>query len=321
MQRHFRNLKKLYPNCKINIYLPNKYNEHRIFDDDLNITFSNNLFKFYLIENIYYDIYQALNSQKYDAVFIGSLPPDRIDVAIEVVNKGFNLFIEKPLSHNLDKVYKLQEIVEEKKLKCGIGFQMRFSSVIQKIKQMVESMEFRNIYRIEVNHCNSIYNWTKGRNLKKDFYILSDNYGGLLLNQAVHEIDYLTYLFGTHYPISAIYGNILGFEVEDTISIMSNLETVGACIPIIINLDFLSSIPRRDITIHGMNKTQTFNLMSNNFVEWNNLFVEEMKAFIGLLEGKKDERLATLEDGISSLEYVMDIKDNFGKINEKNNSS
>jgi len=43
--------------------------------------------------------------------------------------------------------------------------------------------------------------------------------------------------------------------------------------------------------------------------------MDEMKAFLNLLDDKKDSRLATLEDGIHSLEYCMDIKSNFTKIN------
>ena len=170
------------------------------------------------------------------------------------------------------------------------------------------------IYRIEVNHCNSISNWTKGRGDLKDFYALKKETGGGVLLSQIHEIDYLTYIFGKHYPISAIYGSWLNTEVEDNITILSNLEIDNSCVPIVINLDFLSSIPRRDITIYGTKKSQTFNLLTHTSVEWNNLFIKKMKAFIGLLEGRKDDRLATLEDGISSLEYVMDIKDNFIKI-------
>lgn len=312
-QRHFRNLKKLQSDCKINVYT-NKYKKHRIFDYSLSLSFSNNLFEFYNINNIFYNIEEALNAENYDAIFLCSLPPDRIDIAIETVKRGFNLFIEKPLSNNLVGVYKLKEIIENKKLNCSVGFQMRFHPIIQDIKQMLDNKEFGEIYRIEVNHCNSIYNWTKGRKDLKDFYALKKINGGGVINSQSHEIDYLNYLFGKHYPISAIYGNKLGYEVEDFITILSNLEIEGNCIPIVINLDFISSIPKREISIYGTKKAQSFNLLPSDSVDWNNLFIQEMEAFLGLLDGKKDSRLATLEDGISSLEYVMGIKDNFIKI-------
>ena len=110
-------------------------------------------------------------------------------------------------------------------------------------------------------------------------------------------------------PVSAIYGKWLNInsDVEDNITILSNLELNNNCVPIIINLDFLSKIPTRKITVYGTEKVETFDLLPKNSDEWNNLFLTEMKAFINLLDGKKDDRLATLEDGIRSLEYCGDI--------------
>ena len=312
-QRHFRNLKTLLPDCEIDVACSIQTN-YRIFDNELNISYTNDLKKVYNINEVYHDLDEALMN-KYDAGFVCSLPPERIDIAIDLAKQGINLFIEKPLSNNLDKVYKLQDIVEEKKIKCAIGFQMRFHPIIQKIKDMIDNEEFGGIYRIEVNHCNNIHNWCKGRDLK-DFYALKGSNGGGVLLSQIHEIDYSFYLFGKHYPISAIYGSMLGFEVEDHISIMSVLDIGERCGLININLDFLSKIPIRKITIYGMDKIETFDLMDKSII-WNNLFVNEISTFIdylGLHDGKS-QQLATLEDGIASLTYIMDIKNNFKKVN------
>lgn len=320
-QRHFRNLKKLLPDCKIDIYTEAK-DKYRIFDDRLNISFTNSLFEFYPIDTIFYgsELDEAIYGKDYDAVFICTLPPKRIDIAIKCAMEGLNLFIEKPLSNNIDEVYKLQNIVEDKNLKCAMGFQMRFSPIIEEIKQMVDDNIFGDIYRIEVNHCNNIRKWTKGRDLNNFYALKEANAGGVLLSQ-IHEIDYLTYIFGKHYPIAAIYGNWLNIsEVEDNITILSNLEK-NYCIPITINLDFISTIPRRTITIYGLQKTQTFDLIPINTDKWNELFVNEMLAFIYYLNGDRGCKLAKLEDGITSLEYCMDIKNNFMKVNYENKSS
>ena len=305
-QRYFRNIKEILPESSIDVCCSKK-EEYRIFDNNLNITFSDSPLDIYPINNFYHDLREALIT-KYDAVFVCSLPPERIEIAIQCAEEGNNIFIEKPLSHNLDKVCELQGIIEENKIKSGLGFQMRFHPILNKLKEMVDSNEFGNIYRIEVNHCNSIYNWSQGRNLA-NFYPLKENQGGGVLFSQIHEIDYLTWVFGYHYPVSAIYGKWLNInsDVEDNITILSNLELNNNCVPIIINLDFLSKIPTRKITVYGTEKVETFDLLPKNSDEWNNLFLTEMKAFINLLDGKKDDRLATLEDGIRSLEYCGDI--------------
>src|SRR3989304_633786 len=113
-QRHFRNLKKLLPDCLIDVVCSKK-ERYRIFNNDLNISYVYNLRRIYNINNIYHNLDEAL-SNKYDAVFICSLPPNRVDIAIECAEEGLNLFIEKPLSNNLDKVYKLQGTIEKNKV-------------------------------------------------------------------------------------------------------------------------------------------------------------------------------------------------------------
>jgi len=144
---------------------------------------------------------------------------------------------------------------------------------------------------------------------------LKNEAGGGVLNSQSHEIDYLTWIFGQQYPISAIYSNRLGYGVEDNITILSSLELDNKCIPIIINLDFLLKVPTRKITVYGIEKIETFDLLPNNSDDWNDLFYREMEAFIGLINGKKQLNLATLEDGIQSLVYVYDIKSNFHQNN------
>ena len=324
-QRHFRNFKILIPDCLIDVVCSKK-EQYRIFDNDLNISYVYNLRTVYNINNIYHDLDEALLN-KYDAIFIGALPPERVDIAIKAAEKGIPLFIEKPLSNNLDKVYKLQEIVEDNNLKCTMGFQMRFHLLLNKLKEKVDNNKFGKIYRIEVHHCNSIYNWTNDRDLNNFYALKEKNGGGVLLSQ-IHEVDYLTWIFGKLYPVAAIYGqylNIPNSDVEDNITILSNLELTNVCIPVIINLDFLSKVPKRTIKVYGTENFIEIDLIEGSYkvcgfvgistMSWNDLFYSEMEAFIGLLNGEKQENLATLEDGIHSLEYCMDIKNNFTKIN------
>ncbi len=311
-QRHFRNLKTLLPDCVIDMYCSEHPEGYRIFDNYLNNTHSKNIRDFYDINNIYHVLEFAL-VDKYDAVFICSLPPERIDIAIKAAKLGNNLFIEKPLSNDTENIYKLQEIVEDKGLECAIGYQMRFHPAIKHIKKNIENYEYGRIYRVEINHCNSIDNWTKGRDLY-NFYALDNKSGGGVILSQIHEIDYSFWLFGKHYPISAIYGNLLGYDVEDYISIMSNIEDERYCFPVNINLDFLSKEPKRDIAIYGTEKTESFDLLDTFPLSWNDLFLEEMRAFIGSLYSQWQQPLAKLEDGISSLEFCMDVKNNFTDI-------
>lgn len=324
-QRHYRNLRKLLSDSVINVYT-HKYEKHRIFDNNLHITYTDNLKSVYDINNIFYNIDDALNACEYDAVVICTLPPDRLDIAIKSAIKGFNLFIEKPLSANidnsLDKISELSNTVKHNKIKVAIGYQMRFHPIMQHIKKCIEDDETGEIYRIEISHGNNIKNWSKGRKLS-DFYAMNKDQGGGVICSQLHEIDFLNYLVDDNIYPKAVSSSSKKNKIETDVCIMGdviiNYNGHDKFIPVIISLDFLNPDPYRKIKIFGKKGTiiadliygnvLSFNELKHFNVEWNNLFLNEMKTFIKLLNGKKDGRLATLDDGIFSLEIACNIKD------------
>lgn len=325
-QRHFRNLKTLLPDCKIDIYREVK-NQYRIFDDKLNITCTDDLKKRYDINNIYSNFIEALDAEIYNAVFICTLPPLRLKIAEEAVNRGFNLFIEKPLATTLDGIEELEDKIQEVNLKCAIGYQMRFHPILQLAKRMIKANKFGEIYRIELVHCNSIYNWTHGRNLK-DFYALKKSNGGGVILSQIHELDYLEWLFGYFDAVGVVGSNCLSkynYGVEENVTILGNtcaFNSISASIPTTIHLDFLSKIPRRTLKIYGMKQSVEVDIIKGLICDmdnrkilytsnklWNELFLDEMKAFLKSLNGKWQKPLADIFDGISSLTLALEIKE------------
>ena len=322
-QRHFRNLKFLQPECKIDVCTQKK-KSYRIFNNNLDIRNTDNLFKEYDIEKLYHNYSIGLDSNKYDAVIICSLPPERINIAIDVAEKGYNLFIEKPLSINMDRIPQLVGMVNENNVKCAIGYQMRFHPVLQKVKKLIKDKFFGTIYRVEVTHGNSLNNWTKGRDLKKDFYALDPEKGGGVVFSQIHEVDYIQWLFDTKMYTYLVLNNKIKYKIDDNLSILGFLyynsgkfqveETI-----INLNLDFLSPTPVRKLRILGTKKSIDVDIINGSIwyiegeysksyeISWNNLFLNEMSAFLDSLEKRPNEYLANINDGILSLETALNI--------------
>ena len=315
-QRHFRNLKELLPDCNIDVYC-SKRKSYRIFDNDLNIRYNSNLFKEYDINNLYHNLDDL--KQNYDTVIICSLPPERIDIAIEFAKKDTNLFIEKPLSNNMDKVLELEKIINSKNLFCAIGFQMRFHPILKQVKKLIKSNFFGSLYYIDVIHSNSMKNWTKGRNLKDDFYALNYKEGGGVAISQCHEIDYINWLFDAKLKVEAVNGACVKYPVEDTVTMLGSLKDN---ISVNIHLDFLSPKPIRTLRILGTKNSIQVDILRGeiyyrdkgsleNFSipDWNYLFLTEMDAFLRTLKKKKwQEPLADIYAGIESLETIDRIK-------------
>lgn len=322
MQRHFRNLKKLLPKCEISVYT-HRYDKHRIFDNNLNVTYTEDLYASYAIEEVYYNVDGALAADDYDAVIIGTLPPDRIDIAIKAANRGLDLFIEKPLSIDMNYTTLLERIVTDKGLKCVIGFQMRQHPVLKQVKKMLNNYELGSIYRIEITHSSDLKNWSKGRN--SDFYALNKENGGGVIFSQIHELDYLNWLMCDSFYPKYVDGNFVK-DIDNNVAILGNIcySHEEYIIPTIVNLDFLGNITIRDMRIFGNKKTILADLIAGTIFdyktgssklyhfEWNDLFLNEMKGFIKLLKddyrGDNIGSLANIAHGINTLETALEIK-------------
>ena len=91
------------------------------------------------------ETYQNLKKaydQKPDAVLICTPPNLHIPMAMKAVNHCSNIFIEKPLSHNLQGIDRFLREVEKKKITVLVGYNLRFHEGIRKIKKMIDGKEY-----------------------------------------------------------------------------------------------------------------------------------------------------------------------------------
>ena len=95
-KRHFKNISKI-SNAKI-IVLTKQKNLPELKKNDIHVVSS-------LKEALLY---------KPDIGFVTNETSLHVDTAIKLANNGMNLFLEKPLSHSIKNVNKLQKIIKKK---------------------------------------------------------------------------------------------------------------------------------------------------------------------------------------------------------------
>ena len=132
-QRHLQNISKLFSNLEIYSFKRNN-NNFLIRDGKKNIKVD--IFKKYKIKKI--SSLSKLSSINFDFGFICNPSSLHIKYAIILAKLGVNLFIEKPLSNSLKDVIKLKKIVKMKKLKCMLGFNLRYNECYKFIKKKIK---------------------------------------------------------------------------------------------------------------------------------------------------------------------------------------
>ena len=270
-----------------------------------------------------YDLTAALQRHQPDIVVVSNPTSLHLDIAIPAAEAGCHLLLEKPISHTMERVSTLVDLVQEKNLKVLVGFQFRFHPALQRIKELLESGRIGAIVSVHAHWGEYLPGWHPWEDYRGG-YAARENLGGGVLLTLCHPFDYLRWLIGEVESISAMtarHGG-LGIEVEDTANTILQFENGALGI---VHLDYIQRPPTHTLHITGrrgrilwdnadgevhwyQDDTDTWKTMKmpSDF-ERNTLFVEEVKHFIRCIESDTHP-CVNLTDGIAALQLVLAAK-------------
>ncbi len=161
-----------------------------------------------------YDLDEKLKTGEYDAAVICTPTHLHISYAGKAAEAGLNLFVEKPLSNNLDGVPELLQMVEAAGLTAMAGFNLRYEPGLQYIKSIIDP---ENVAFALIELGSYLPSWREGIDYRQTYSANLSMGGGIILDD-VHEVDYACWLFGYPEKVSCMYGKFSTFDidVEDT---------------------------------------------------------------------------------------------------------
>lgn len=247
------------------------------------------------------------------AVIVSNPTSLHLDVAIPAARAGCHLFLEKPLSHNVERLDELSEAVKKGGGEVVMGFQFRFHPALRTIKKLISSNTLGRIMHIRCQWGEYLPAWHPWEDYRKSYSARRDLGGGVVLTLC-HPIDYLHWLFGEIDWVNSHIANIsdLELEVEDTAEILLSFSN-GILADL--HLDYIQQPPQHTMEITGTlgmvrwnNADGIVNLYHHENNAWeqlkpprgferNNMFLEEMRHFIQVVGGK-EKSLCTLQAGI-----------------------
>ncbi|KIW37484.1 uncharacterized protein PV06_10523 [Exophiala oligosperma] len=138
-----------------------------------------------------------------DAAIVCTPPKTHVRIASELVEAGIHVFVEKPISDEIESARDLIKLAQEKGVNLLVGHHRRFNPYIVAAKKAIDAGVVGNVVAISGL-------WTA---CKPDSYFNADpalawrksrsNGGGVVLNNFVHEADCMQYLFGRIVKIHA----------------------------------------------------------------------------------------------------------------------
>lgn len=143
----------------------------------------------------YDDAKEMLEKEKLDGVCIGTRCSTHTEYALLVSKYNIPIFLEKPVCTNYDDLEKLKTISNMNE-KVVVSFPMRLSKSVEFLKKLIDSGKIGSI-----EHVQCYNNATNGRVYYHTWYRDEDETGGLFLQKATHDLDYINYLLGDLKPV------------------------------------------------------------------------------------------------------------------------
>lgn len=156
---------------------------------------SEKIIKFDLPKDVrrYTDYKEMLVKEKPELVAIATESGKHAGIALDCIDAGCNLIIEKPIALSLEDADMIIERANEKKVKVCACHQNRFNKSIQKIREAVDKKRFGKLFygtaHVRWNREYDYYSRAKWRGTWEQD-------GGALMNQCIHNIDLLRWMMG-----------------------------------------------------------------------------------------------------------------------------
>ena len=155
-----------------------------------------------------------------DAVLIAVPHYDHPDLAIQAMQAGKHVIVEKPIAvHKAEAERLIREAAKYPKLVKSLMFNQRTLGAHKKIKQLIDTGELGAVRRI---------NWIITNWFRSQHYYDSGDWraswrgegGGVLLNQCPHQLDLMQWFFGMPVRVRATakLGKYHDIEVEDEVN-------------------------------------------------------------------------------------------------------
>jgi UDP-N-acetylglucosamine 3-dehydrogenase len=230
----------------------------------------------------YHSIDDLLNTEKLDACLVCTPTKTHSVVAKKIMERGINVFVEKPLSFSSRECEEMVEISQKKKVILTSGYIERFNPAVQDVKRLIDSKRYGDLLMMEFHRENRMPLHVKDV--------------GIIYDTSVHDIDTAMFLFNSRpHVVFARAGKkfhmyedfatiMLGFNDQRVAIIASNWITPqrvrrfsAVCTDGIIMGDFISQEIKID---HG---EATIIPRRQQFQEPLTL---ELKNFLDAIEGK-----------------------------------
>ena len=205
--------------CNIAYYLNNKYGKIIAGCMDIDINKAASLARFYKVPVFSDKLEDLLNLENLKIVYIASNHASHAEYAIKCLEKGLDVYIEKPHVVNEDQLFRLVNAGKKCKNRIYLGFNRPESKFGQIIKKYLNK-----------ESGPGIYNWfVSGHHIDPDHWYYHPEEGGRVLGNLCHWTDFLLRLIPETqaYPIEIVPVSYISNDTDIAVTFKFNEGTIS----------------------------------------------------------------------------------------------
>jgi len=248
-----------------------------------------------------------------DIAFITNPTHLHVDTALECTKRNINLFIEKPISHSLENIDKLEGQIRDNKIFSYVAYNLRFHPVIEKLKELIT--EIQNPVNFDVSCRSYLPNWRPNQDYSKSYSAKKELGGGVILDLS-HEFDYINWLFGDITRIEGEYDKVSNLKIDCE----DNLDAKITCNNNqgLLHLDTHTQNEERRIEIYYEDVIIKANLINNTLkvdgkksdfkINPDTTYIKQLDYFFTQFHNKNYNIMNNFREASKTFKKIMDFK-------------
>jgi len=274
---------------------------------------------------VFSDFEKALQN-KPDVVLVCTPTSLHMKYALAAGHAGCHLFIEKPISHSMERVDELIDIATSKNLITLVGCNFRFHWGLKLVKKLLDEGKIGRLFCVRAEFGQYLPDWHPWEDYRKGYSANKALGGGIILD-AIHEIDYVQWMIGKVDAVSCFTGKLSSLDI-DTEDIAEILLRSKDGVIANVHMDYVQRVYNRSCELIGEEGTITWSFQDNQVrlysvkdKEWqlyardvqyevNEMYVAEMEHFLRCIK-REEQPVLDANGAKADLEIVLAAKRSF----------
>ena len=257
--------------------------------------------------------------QSIDAVVVASPPTVHVGQAVEAIERGKAVLLEKPVCAGLDDALRLLAKQRESPgVPVLLGYTYRWwQPLIDFRRKLNEEAVGKPLHAkfVMSAHLADWHPWER----YQDFFMASKNLGGGALLDESHFVDLMLWFFGKPASVWSRVEKLSGLEI-DTDDNVDIIAVYDSGLRVYIHLDLFGRPHEKYISVAGEGRTLQWSFDPNRYrysdemeqnwhevnysLERNDMFISLAREFVSILDDPATRPSCSVEDGVEVLEVL-----------------